>query len=82
MPLAEALRRHCQSLWRRRGTLREWLRRAGLKREDDTQGQRSSEARAHFWAELRQGQMEAEALAQRSNERRPDEASTIPAAGK
>ena len=53
--LRKALARHWGWLWRRDGKV---LGRLAGKTEHD---EARAEARAHFWAELREGQREAEA---------------------
>jgi hypothetical protein len=57
--LWQALRRHCQRLWQRRGRMRDRFGLFAARRERAMQDSREQE-RARFWDELHQGQREAE----------------------
>jgi len=59
--LRQALARRWRSLWRRAGRLRDVLGPIAAKIEGDEEARRWAEKRARFWAELREGQREAEA---------------------
>ena len=59
--LRQAVARNGRWLWRRTGRVRELLDRIAAKRERDREESRSSAERTRFWADLREGQREAEA---------------------
>ena len=63
--LRQALVRHCGWLWARAAWERRVLSRIAARNARKQQSSRSDEARARFWAELREGQREAEAQCSR-----------------
>jgi len=63
--LRRALVRHWGWLWARAAWERRVLGRIAARNARNQQSSRSDEARARFWAELREGQREAEAQCSR-----------------
>jgi hypothetical protein len=63
--LRQALARYWSGLFGRDGTGRGVLRRIAARKAENEERGRSAEARARFWAELRDGQREAEAQCSR-----------------
>ena len=63
--LRQAIVRHGMWVWQRTGRVRELLGLFAAKRERDQEDSRQSATRARFWADLREGQREAEALCSR-----------------
>jgi hypothetical protein len=63
--LREAIVRDVAWVWRRRGRVRELIRLRAARRAQDKEDSRQTAARARFWAELREGQREAEAQCSR-----------------
>ena len=58
--LREALVRHWRWFWARAARARAVLGRIAARSPRNHRSGRSDEARAHFWAEFREGQREAE----------------------
>ncbi len=54
-------------VWQRTGKVRELLSLNAAKREQDHEDSRRSAARARFWADMREGQREAEAHCSRQD---------------
>ena len=59
--LRQAIARHGKGVWQRTGGVRQLLGIIAAKRERDREDGRQSAVRARFWAEVREGQREAEA---------------------
>lgn len=59
--LRRALAHHCGWVWRQGGRVRGLLGRGAAERARSEDDRRHVEARARFWAELREGQREAAA---------------------
>jgi hypothetical protein len=59
--LRQAIARHGRGVWQRTGRVRELLGLIAAKRERNHEVSRQSAARARFWADVREGQREAEA---------------------
>ena len=59
--LRQAIARQGKGMWQRTGRVRELLGLIAAKRHRDREDSRRNAARTRFWAEVREGQREAEA---------------------
>ena len=66
--LYQAIAQRSREVWQQTGRARELLRLFAGKRQRDQEDRRRSAARARFWADLREGQREAEAHCSRQDQ--------------